>query len=324
MATAYIIWNLGNGIEGKWIDYDYQSGNELHATEFIIEGSGDILYVPGYTMKSHSSNYNPPLGSRPTGNFDVVDIPETITGFPNTGTSRGFVDGWYANTINIGSQVTSIPSHFVYTNMALNYGIGGGVYYIRFPNGCNVLTVGEEAFRTQSTYALMRSLIEIDLNDNIQSFGRYCFYRCNLLEKFSLHNIINGTVDEGAFYYNDKLINIEFGNNAQVDLSHNTFLVNQGQGPGYTGDNKLITYATGNQLIINSIDWDSCNRYVEESGILRLGHMGQIVKINGYSSGIYPFEHLGHRYWLRECQNGDANQSPLVIKHNGTIHYISK
>jgi hypothetical protein len=58
--------------------------------------------------------------------------------------------------------------------------------------------------------------------------------------------------------------------------------------------------------------------------ILKLGHLNRIVNINGYSSGIYPFEHLGHKYWLKECQNGDANQSPLVIKHNGTIHYISK
>ena len=58
--------------------------------------------------------------------------------------------------------------------------------------------------------------------------------------------------------------------------------------------------------------------------ILKLGHLNRIVNINGYSSGLLPFKHLGRIYWLKECQNGDANQSPLVIKHNGTIHYISK
>ena len=58
--------------------------------------------------------------------------------------------------------------------------------------------------------------------------------------------------------------------------------------------------------------------------ILRLGHLGRIISINGYNSGLLPFKHNGRIYYLKECQNGDPNQSPLVIKHNGTLHYISK
>lgn len=62
----------------------------------------------------------------------------------------------------------------------------------------------------------------------------------------------------------------------------------------------------------------------DEEPLLRLGHMGNIVGIKGYDSGLLPFKHRNRLYWMRECQNGDANQSPLVIKHKGTLHYISK
>jgi len=72
----------------------------------------------------------------------------------------------------------------------------------------------------------------------------------------------------------------------------------------------------------------STNEFIVVGGVvdtmLKLGHMGEVIGINGYNSGFLPFKHLGHTFWMRECQNGDANQSPLVIKHKGTLHYISK
>ena len=323
MGTIWIKFRLGQNVECKWYDYDYDigSGNQMHATDCVITGSGAISEFPNQA-DSWSQDY--PVGwgtnrSRIIANFNVVDIPEEVTSL-----CRGFCDGWRANTLNIGSQITEIPQRFISASYAFNTGLGSGIKYIRFPNGCNVTRVNAYAFDIDTTYAQMDSLIEIDLNDNILEYGEYCFYKHNKLTKFSLHNNLKGIVGNAAFLYCQDLIEFNIESTASISLNTNTFYVNPGQGQGYH-DDKLITYVTGDRTKIAQIDWSGCNRYLADVGkIIRLKHLGNIIEINGYSSGLLPFEHLGNIYWLRECQNGDANQSPLVVKHEGTLHYISK
>lgn len=89
---------------------------------------------------------------------------------------------------------------------------------------------------------------------------------------------------------------------------------------------QIPTVIRGNSSGVDSYDWYLLGREVTiiDSTILRLGHMGSIVPINGYPNGLLPFRHNGQIYYMRECQNGDPNQSPLVIKHKGSLHYISK
>lgn len=54
-----------------------------------------------------------------------------------------------------------------------------------------------------------------------------------------------------------------------------------------------------------------------------LNHLGKIWRIGLYDSGEFPVNHMGRIGYLKSCSDGDIDQSPLVIKHNGKIYYIS-
>lgn len=57
---------------------------------------------------------------------------------------------------------------------------------------------------------------------------------------------------------------------------------------------------------------------------LALRHKNQIRYISLYDEGAFPIRFdEDNIFYLRECENGDYGQSPLVVKHNNRIIYIS-
>lgn len=323
------IFQLGPNVYGKFTD-NGGSGYSFAYTRLDIYGSGDmyatkedfVLVSRDYVQDATA--WSTGVG-RLTGNAYIEDgVTSLVSKMFKTNESPGIEHNMY-----IGNGITDIPEYFCYNfggTHELDYALRWNNIY--FPNGCNVETVGAYAFLGQSL------LENIELNATVEYYYQSCFYACYMLEHFaSGNNTIDGYIGLGAFQHCRALQHLTFTENTIFYDSVNPnvyacFFLNWNTGVDCDENGWLYTYIHGYIGVAQLLDWNDAQRHpqFDQVGkeIYRLMHNNIMHVIRGYDSGHLPQKHKGRIYWLRFVADGDPKQSPLVIRHKGTLHYISK
>lgn len=214
----------------------------------------------------------------------------TLTIFSEPGVSQG--------DIVIPSGVTTIANGFL-----------NGFYFtsLTLPEG--LTSIGDKAFGPHDNVENGRSPItSLVIPSTVTHIGKSAFANQKYLENITILNE-NYQIETYTGNVYSQIFGVGLNTGTNND-EHGCFITN------------LVASDD-----IKRFDWYNVfNRKIDQlaNTILRLRHNNKVIEINGYNEGLLPFEHKGHTYWMKECQNGAANQSPLVIKHKGEIHYISK
>lgn len=313
---------------------EYTNGYRPQVVEYINEG-WQSPYVDqgllGYAKKYSFCDIIVESGITHLGTLSTEQSANPLAGF-NTGSEAEYAQyenytKWNDRKIKDEYCCMFVSKDLEYIGPHVNIGSNfPGLVHIQFDNGSKLKEIRDigEYYATSD-----RQLLETINIPPTCIIGGDGFMNCRRLYFINSTNSFGGFAEfSQGFAGCDSMTEFTLPDKESGEDATKFSVYSAHYDPDYDPDYypKITTILRGDTSGVNEEDWLILGRRVilMPSSIIRLGHMGNVININGYNTGFMPFKHNGRTYWLKECDNGDVNQSPLVIKHNGTLHYIRK